>query len=172
MKPAPLLAVIGAVIAYLALHFWGPKTPSPPFAEASANDAAETAADAPAAAAAGSDESGEPGSPGDAAEVSADAEEHGAKTASLDEVQDQEVQAGMAYLDSIRQIPDAAPLLDDIVAYLKQDDGHSFSLEGLKTDANGLAIVDHTANSQMIKDPEILAKWEKLMKLIAANGEK
>lgn len=84
-------------------------------------------------------------------------------------VPDSETQAGLAYVESLRQIPDAAPLIDDIVEYMKQDEGAEFSLDQLDHDENGLAVIDASTNKKMIKDPEILAKWEKLMKLIAAN---
>ncbi len=84
-------------------------------------------------------------------------------------VPDAETQAGLAYVESLRQIPDAAPLIDDIVEYMKEDDGAEFSLDQLDYDENGLAVIDANTNKKMIKDPEILAKWQKLMQLIAAN---
>ena len=168
MKPAPLLLVAGAVLGLAALYGWAPKSATP----AGAVVGTAASAGVVGAIAVPPEPVAERSPP---LAVAAAGESNDGRTApkpSDDEAQEQDAQAGLAYLNRIRAIPGAAPLLDDIVAYLKQDDGSDFSLDGLATDANGLAIVDQSSNRQMIKNPEILAKWEKLMKLMAADGEK
>jgi hypothetical protein len=74
-------------------------------------------------------------------------------------------------LDRLRKIPGAAPLLDDILAYLKNDPDDSVSLDNLPTDEHGLAEIDDEAIERLIPDAELRAKWEKLAELIAAHPE-
>lgn len=76
-------------------------------------------------------------------------------------------QAGLAYLDEIRALPEAGPLLDEILASLRSEDGETFGLENLEVDENGNALLDEDYTRAMIKDPEIRAKWDKLSKIIA-----
>lgn len=76
-------------------------------------------------------------------------------------------QAGVAYLEEIRQLPEAAPLLDDILTFLREDGGDTIGLENLEVDENGAALLDEDYTRSLIKDPEIRAKWDKLTKIIA-----
>lgn len=76
--------------------------------------------------------------------------------------------AGAEYLDGIRQIPGAAPLLDDVIAYLKGD-GADLSLDDLPVDEEGMIALDDPLTEKLIQNPAIKAKWDQLMALIAAN---
>lgn len=76
--------------------------------------------------------------------------------------------AGVAYLDGIRRIPGAAPLLDEIISHLK-DGGQDLSLNDLPVDDEGMIALDDPMTETLIKNPEIKAKWDQLMALIAAN---
>lgn len=82
----------------------------------------------------------------------------------LDETIAEEAQmaATLEYLDAIRRIPGAAPLLDDVIEYLDKGDG-------LPVDDDGMITLDDPMNEKLIKNPEVKAKWEKLMALIAQN---
>lgn len=82
--------------------------------------------------------------------------------------QQAQMAAGVEYLDGIRRIPGAAPLLDDVIAYLK-DDGDDLSLDDLPVDDEGMIALDDPLTEKLIKNPAIKAKWDQLMALIAAN---
>ena len=82
------------------------------------------------------------------------------------------IAAGLAYLDQIRAIPGAAPLLDDVVEALKHGDPSDFSLANLPVDQNGFAHLNEHSSEVMIKDPELRKKWDKLMDLIAADARR
>jgi hypothetical protein len=76
--------------------------------------------------------------------------------------------AALAELERIRAIPGAAPLLDDILAYMRTVDPDDVSVANLPVDEHGFAHADDHLSEQMIRDPEIRAKWDKLMALITA----
>lgn len=83
-----------------------------------------------------------------------------------------EVEAGLAYLDEIRTIPGASPLLDDILQYLQtQESPDQFGVENLPVDEHGLALLDEGTTEKMIKDPQIRQKWDKLTELIAGAAK-
>ncbi len=76
--------------------------------------------------------------------------------------------AGVEYLDGIRRIPGAAPLLDEIISHLK-DGGQDLSPIDLPVDDEGMIALDDPMTETLIKSPEIKAKWDQLVALIAAN---
>jgi hypothetical protein len=84
---------------------------------------------------------------------------------------DQQAQlaAGAEYLDGIRRIPGASPLLDDILDYLRNDGGEDLALSDLPVDDEGMIALDDPMTEKLIKNPEIKAKWDRLMALIAQN---
>lgn len=84
---------------------------------------------------------------------------------------DQQAQmaAGVEYLDEIRRIPGAAPLLNDIMDYLQNDSGEDLAVSDLPVDDDGIIALDDPMSEKVIKDPAIKAKWDELMALIAAN---
>ncbi len=81
-----------------------------------------------------------------------------------------QIAAGADYIDSIRRIPGAAPLVDEIIDYLKEDgEPDDFSLSDLPVDDSGMISLDGVASEKMIKNPAIRAKWDQLMALIASH---
>lgn len=176
MTRIPVAVIACALAALLALHFWGPKPEavgahSVPESAAAADDTDEPLTLPPpvATAATSSDGAADAGDAMETADNELATEPPVRDEPSPAQIEAKEIASGLDYLDSIRKIPGAAPLVDDIVAYLKADDGASFSVEGLDSGAGGLAVVDADANRKMIKDPVIREKWEQLMKLIAAE---
>jgi hypothetical protein len=79
-------------------------------------------------------------------------------------------EVNLEQLERMRSIPGAAPLVDEIVEYLKQDEADTVSLDNIPADENGLAELDDEAIEHLIADPGLRAKWDKLMDLVAANS--
>ena len=88
-------------------------------------------------------------------------------------VEDEEakVAAGLATLERLRKLPEAAPLVDEIVAFIKNDRYNEFSIENIPTDKNGLATLDEHTTEHMIRNEEIRQKWDRLMKIVAEHPE-
>lgn len=80
-------------------------------------------------------------------------------------------QLQLGQLDRIRKIPGAAPLLDEVIAALKEDDQETNSLDHIETDEHGLAEISDEAIEQMISDPALRAKWDQLMTMVAEHPE-
>jgi hypothetical protein len=73
----------------------------------------------------------------------------------------------LAQLERMRAIPGAAPLLDDVMEALREDGDDAIGLDNIPVNEHGLAELDDEAIERMVPDPEIRAKWEKLMSLVA-----
>lgn len=74
-------------------------------------------------------------------------------------------------LEQLRRLPEAAPLVDEIIEFLKNDNTEAFSLDNIPADKNGLSVVDEHTLERMVGDEEIRAKWTKLMALVAEHPE-
>lgn len=89
-------------------------------------------------------------------------------TTSLDQNAEQAMAAqGLATLERIRSLPEAAPLVDEIVSFLQNNPYGEISLESLPTNEAGLVEVNEDTMRHMIRNDEIRAKWQKLMGLVA-----
>lgn len=87
-----------------------------------------------------------------------------------DESQEAFAEMNLQQLERIREIPGAAPLLDDILEYLKMDIQETVSLDNIPADEHGLAVLDDEAIELMIPDAALRAKWEKLMAMVEAQN--
>jgi hypothetical protein len=74
--------------------------------------------------------------------------------------------AAQEQLEEMRQVPGAAPLVDDIINYLKNDRTGDFSFDELPVDDEGMIELTEETMDHVIKNEEVRAKWKKLMKLL------
>ena len=81
------------------------------------------------------------------------------------------VKHNIKFLENLRRIPDAGPLVDEIVEYLKNDSNEEFSVNNIPADKNGLSVVDEHTTEHMVGNQAMREKWTKLMELVAAHPE-
>jgi hypothetical protein len=89
------------------------------------------------------------------------------KETSLDsEAEKQFIAAQLEGLERIRNLPGAAPLLDEVIAYIQREGIH---VENLPTDENGVATLDENSLSYLIPDEQVRESWMKLTAIIASR---
>ena len=81
-------------------------------------------------------------------------------------------EAALAQFAAIRAVPGAAPLVDDIVEYIRRSPPGTVSLARLPRAPNGLAVLDARASDAMIPDPEIRRKWDELARLLRSHASR
>lgn len=81
------------------------------------------------------------------------------------------VQAGLKALDRIRNIPGAAPLLEEVLEFIRNNPGKGVSLSQIPVDEDGLVPLDGSATDHMIRNEKIREKWKALHQLIARYPE-
>ena len=69
-----------------------------------------------------------------------------------------------------RSLPGAAPLVDDIVAYLQNDHWDEFSVDNIPTRSDGSLDLSNDPYQAMIRDPNIRAKWQQLVAIVKTNS--
>ena len=74
-------------------------------------------------------------------------------------------------IEQLRRIPEAAPLVDEIIEFLKSDHADEVSLNNIPADRNGLSVLDEHTMDRMVSNESIRAKWTKLMALVAEHPE-
>lgn len=88
-----------------------------------------------------------------------------------EEISQEFVDANLLELERMKEIPGAAPLIEEIVEFLKNDSADAFSLDNIPTNERGLAELDDEALAHLLPNPELRAKWDKLMALVAAQPD-